>query len=78
MDTGVDTFGHNVVADVASISVIAASFAGMLPSVATLFTIAYFGTLLYDRWKYGPKHTRHDEVNEHGISIDRHEPSDYQ
>ncbi len=42
-------FGHNVVADFASISAVVGAFTGLLPPIATLMTIIYFATLLYDR-----------------------------
>ncbi len=41
--------GHNIVADISSISVIVGAFEGVLPDIATIVTIIYFVTLLYDR-----------------------------
>lgn len=41
--------GHNIVADVASIGAIIGVFEGFLPDIATIVTIVYFSTLLFDR-----------------------------
>jgi len=54
--------GHNVVADIASIGALVAVFAGVLPSIATLVTILYFGLLLYDRLKRGPPAPPHNDI----------------
>ncbi len=43
--------GHNIVADVASLVAIVAAFDQLLPSIATIVSIAYFGVLLYDRFR---------------------------
>ncbi|MCZ4341508.1 hypothetical protein O4H52_07845 [Sphingomonadaceae bacterium G21617-S1] len=40
--------------DWTSVGLILATFASVLPSIASLLSISWFLIRLYDRWKYGP------------------------
>lgn len=48
---------HDLVApgNVLSVSTIVATWLGWLPHIAAALSIIWFGVLLYDRVKYGPK-----------------------
>jgi hypothetical protein len=44
-----------IVIDWSAVGVALSAMAGWLPAIASLFSIIWFGFLIYDRIRYGPK-----------------------